>query len=136
MFFAFEKLHLPINISLCFYIFSKPPLGTVFRGSMCRSFITNLILVPFSIFGVFQTGTFGATCSFKVVSKSTSISWAGRPCRDPDFHETIVITMPFGPNGFSKVVFGSRLTHVQVFSVFLCAISYLAFLSPFFIITQ
>ena len=77
--------------------------------SKCRSFITNLILVQFSIFEVFQKGTFGVTCSFKVVSKSPSVSWAGRPCRDPAFHDTIIITVPF---------FGSRLTHFRLFMFF------------------
>ena len=31
-------------------------------------------------------------------------SWS-RPCRDPAFHEPLVITLPLGPTGFKKVAF-------------------------------
>ena len=100
MLFASKKPHFPIITSLFVYVFSKPLPGTVFRGSKCRSFIKSLIWVPFSIFEVFQKRTFGMTCSFKVVSTSPSASRAGRPCRDPASHETKIITVPLGFNGF------------------------------------
>ena len=64
-----------------------------------------MILVPFSIFGIFKKAPFGRPFQPPRLQAGTGKSASRRPCRDPAFHETIVITMPFGPTGFLKVVF-------------------------------
>ena len=54
-----KTIDFPIISSLIFYVFSKPPLGTVFRASQCRSLLKSWILVPCSIFGIFKKTPFG-----------------------------------------------------------------------------
>ena len=53
----------------------------------------------------FQKGTFWTPFSATKAPKSPSVSRAGRPCRDPAFHGTIVITVPLGPSVFEKFIF-------------------------------
>ena len=53
-------------------------------------------------FHAFQKGNLWTTFSYKVSALAVTFSWFGRPCRDPAFHETIVITVPFGPNAFLR----------------------------------
>ena len=45
-------------------------------------------------------------------------------CSRPVFPETMVVTVPFGPSGFLKVMFSMQIGSFYVFSVFLCAIFY------------
>ena len=44
------------------------------------------------------------------------------PSRDPAFHETIIITVPFGPNVFFEAIFSIKIGSCSVLSAFLCAI--------------
>ena len=52
----------------------------------------------FSIFMVFKKAPFGRTFPLKSLLFVTRRSQAGRPCRDPAFHETIRIIVPLGPS--------------------------------------
>ena len=52
----------------------------------------------------------------QVVSTSQTSSYPERPCHDPVFHESTVITVPLGPTGFQKVAFWSK---IKPFSFFL-----------------
>jgi hypothetical protein len=52
----------------------------------------------------FQKGSCLITFFVKKLNLATLLSWAGRPCRDPAFHETIVITVPLGPSVFKNVI--------------------------------
>ena len=52
----------------------------------------------------FQKGSRLMTFFIKKLNLATLLSWAGRPCRDPAFHETIVITVPLGPSVFKNVI--------------------------------
>ena len=100
--------------------FQKPFPRSVLGGSQCQTFLNKLSLLPFSIFGIFQKGTVWTTCSHKVFTFAVSCSGFGRPCRDPAFHETMVITMPFGPSVFfNHLSMESGL--LIVFCAFLCA---------------
>ena len=54
----------------------------------------------------------------------------------PAFPETMVVTVPFGPSGFQKVIVSMQIGSFPVFSDFLCAICYTTFLSLFFIMPQ
>ena len=56
-----------------------------------------------------------------------SSSEGERPCRDPAFHEYIVIIVPLGPTGFLKVTLGLEIDPILFFSVFLLAIGHLTF---------
>jgi len=71
----------------------------------------------------------------KRLQKTLGVSHRTAPCRDPVFPKTKVITVPFGPNGFLKVIFRWRLAYLRFLSVFVCAFVYITFLS-FFIIPQ
>ena len=55
-------------------------------------------------FQVFQKGTFSTPFSTTKAPKSPSVSRAGPPCRDPAFHETIIITVPLGPSVSKHVI--------------------------------
>ena len=57
----------------------------------------------------FQKDTFRTPFSATKVPKSPSVSWAGRPCRDPAFQETIVITVPLGPSVFKNIIFSIEI---------------------------
>ena len=58
MFFASKNNYCPIKVSMHFHVFSKPPPGTVFRGSWCRSLSTNWICAIFN-FRDSKKGAFG-----------------------------------------------------------------------------
>ena len=67
----------------------------------------------------------------KKLNLATLLSRTGRPCRDPAFHETIVITMPLGPAGFFKIIFSIEIGSFSICSTFLCAMFYIICLSLF-----
>ena len=118
---ARRKLNNPIKISLIFRVFSKPLPGTVFRGSRCRSLLKNWIWIPVLDFQDFQKDTFRTNFSAQKVIQNNDPSYQERACRDPAFHETIVITIPLGPTGFYKVFFFKfRLTHFRC--LFFCVL--------------
>ena len=58
---------------------------------------------------------------------------AGCPSSDPVYHETIGITVPFGPTGFQKVILSMESGPFYVFSDFRCAMFYIPCLSHVFI---
>ena len=92
--------------------FSKPLPGTVFTGSWCRSLLKSLILVPFSIFWVFETITFEDHFGPQRLQRSSTPVEGERPFRDPAFHEAIVITVPLGHRVFFlSTFFRWRLAH-------------------------
>ena len=68
-------------------------------------------LVFGAIFDVhdFQKGTLWSTFSHKVSTFAMTVSGFGRPCRDPAFHETIVIIVPFGPCVFTEPFFSMKI---------------------------
>ena len=57
----------------------------------------------------FQKDTFWTPFSATKAQKKLTVSWAGRPCRDPAFHETIVITVPLGPRVIKGVIFSMEI---------------------------
>ena len=57
----------------------------------------------------FQKDTFRTPFSATKAPTSPSVSRAGRPCRDPAFYETIVITVPLGHTGFLKVILSMEI---------------------------
>ena len=57
----------------------------------------------------FQKSTFWTPFSATKALKSPSVSQAGRPCRDPAFHESIVITVPFGPSVFFNDIYSMKI---------------------------
>ena len=83
----------------------------------------------------FPQKRFGTMFWNKRLQKTLGVSHRTAPCRDPVFPKTKVITVPFGPNGFLKVIFRWRLAYLRFLSVFVCAFVYITFLS-FFIIPQ
>ena len=52
----------------------------------------------------FQKGTIWTPFSATKAPTNPNVSWAGRPCRDPAFHETIVILVPLGPSVFKNTI--------------------------------
>ena len=52
----------------------------------------------------------------------------GGPSRDPAFHETIVILVPFGPSVCKKVIFSMMIGYFSIFSAFLRVMFYMPFL--------
>ena len=61
--------------------------------------------------------------------KPTTPNYDLRPGADPVFHETIVITVPFGPNIFEKVILSMEDGSFSVLSAFLCDMFYITFVS-------
>ena len=87
----------------------------------------SLILVPFSIFMVFKKGTLWMAFSPQTRPNCTGESYRTRPCRDPAFHEIIVITVKLGPSVFLNVIFPMEIGELSVCSAFLCAMFYIPF---------
>ena len=57
--------------------------------------------------------------------KRSLVSHRAAPCRDPAFHKTIIITVPFGPSVFEKVIFSLKIGSTSVFvCVSLCCVLY------------
>ena len=54
-----------------------------------------------------------------------------RHLRDPYLHETMVITVPLGHRGFSKVICSMESGSSAVLAAFLCALFFTIFLSLF-----
>ena len=96
------------------------------------NFYKKLVLGTMFDFHGFQKGTLWTTFSHKVSTFAVTVSWFGRPCRDPALHETIVITVPFGPGGFQKVICSMEVGSFSVFSAFLCAMCSIHLLSHLF----
>ena len=84
----------------------------------------------------FQKGTFWTTFSCSRPPNPTTPNDEKRPSADPAFHETMVITVPFGPSVFFNVIFAIKIWSLSVFSAFLCAMFYMVFLSQLLIISQ
>ena len=57
----------------------------------------------------FQKGTLWTTFSPKQAPKPSTPNDRERPCRDPAFHETIVITVPLGPSVFKNIIFSMKI---------------------------
>ena len=53
----------------------------------------------------FQKGSRSMSSFIKKLSLATLLSRSGRPCRDPAFHEIMVITVPLGPSVFKNIIF-------------------------------
>ena len=73
------------------------------------SFYKKLVWEAVFDFQDFQKGTFWTPFSATKAPTSPTVSWAGRPCRDPAFHENKIITVPFGPSVFEKVIFSIKI---------------------------
>ena len=63
-------------------------------------FVEKLDLGAIVDFLYFQKGTFWTPFSANKSQKAGTSNGSERPCGDPAFHETIVITVPLGPSGF------------------------------------
>ena len=85
---------------------------------------------------IFKEAPFGNHLRPKKLQSSSTPVEGERPCRDPAFHDTIVITVPMGTTVFLKVVLLFEIDPFSFFSVFLCAIFYPTFVSLFFVIHQ
>ena len=66
----------------------------------------------------FQKGTFGALFSRNRPHKNDNPELRERPCRDPAFHKTIVITVPLGPTGLKKIILSMEMCSFSVCSCF------------------
>ena len=84
----------------------------------------------------FQKGTFWTTLSPKWEKKRNPDNDLGRTSTDPVFHETIVIALPFGPSVFRKVICSIKVGSFGVFSILLCAMFYIQFVSQLLIIPR
>ena len=84
----------------------------------------------------FQKGTSWDTFLHKRSKKRFPGKHADCPGSDPAFHETIVITVPLGPTGFSKRHFFDGDLLILILSAFLCAMFYMPCLSHLLIIEQ
>ena len=67
--------------------------GTVFRRSQCRTLIKNC-------FRIAKKVPFGPPFCPSRRKKTSPPNGPGCPSTDPVFHETIIITVAFGPSGF------------------------------------
>ena len=68
-------------------------------------FFENVDCCAIFSFQHFQKGTFRTICFAQKSSVVNRRVEGKRPCRDPAFHETIIITVPLIPTGFLQVVF-------------------------------
>ena len=66
-------------------------------------------LMPFSIFMVFQKAPFGHHFRAAGRQKPSAPKYGERPCRDPAFHETIIIFVPLGPSVFKNIIFSIEI---------------------------
>ena len=78
---------------------------------------------------VFKKAPFGHHFRAAGHQKPSPPKYGERPCRDPAFHETIVILVPLGPSVFSNIIFSIEIDKFPVFYAFLCALFYMSFLS-------
>ena len=81
------------------------------------NFSKKLVLAAIFDFHGFQKGTLWTPVSLKKAPIVLTGSRAGRPFRDPAFHETIVILVPLGPSVCKKVIFSMMM--IDYFSFFL-----------------
>ena len=131
-----KKLLIFRHFSLFFHVCSKAPPGAVCRGSHCQTFISKCFLVPFLIFMVFKKAPFGQHFRQRRRNKRSAPNGPGRTSTDPDFHEIIVITVPFGPDVFFlNHLFDKDLLIFGFFYFCLCYVLY-AILSHLLIIPQ
>ena len=102
----------------------------VFRGSQCQTFIKVSFWVPFSIFRIFKKAPFGHHFRVAGRQKPMTPNSGERPCRDPASHETILITVPFGPSVFFNVIFFDEDWLTFRFNCFsLCYVLYAIFIT-------
>ena len=65
----------------------------------------------------FSKGTFWTPSSAKKLPAITGKISGRRTCRDPAFHEPMVIVVPLGPTGFQKLVLGLKIEPFSFFCV-------------------
>ena len=123
-----EPLIFRLFFPLIFQFYSKPLLGTVFRGSQRRPIMKSWICVSLPIFMVFKKAPFGRPLRPKRVQSRTEPNSGERPFRDPAFHETTIILMPLGPSDFKNIIFSMMIGYFSIFSDFHCAMFYMSFL--------
>ena len=93
--------------------------------------------MPFSIFMIFIKAPFGHHFRVAGCPKPTPPNSDLRPGADPAFHETIVMTVPFGPSVLFKNNFVDNDWFIfPVFSDFVCAMFYIQLVSQLLIIPQ
>ena len=100
------------------------------------TFTGKLDLVPFSIYGIFKKAPFGHHFRSKRLQSSSTPVEGERPCRDPAFRETIVITVPLGHRCFLKYIFPIEIGSFVVLGVFPAAMFCATFFIPSFHITS
>ena len=108
-----------------------------FSGRFYRVFMLledpSAELFPRNAFGChfrsswFSKGTLWASFSRSRPSNTYDPELCLRPFRDPVFHETIVITVPFRPSAFSKGTCSIKICSSSIFTDFLCAELYIQF---------
>ena len=64
---------------------------------------------------VFKKAPFGPSFHQSRRNKRSAPNDPGDPSRDPAFHETIEITVPFGPNVFFKLTFFDKDWLIDLF---------------------
>ena len=106
-------IEFPNVFPLIYHFVSKPLPGAIFRGSQCWAFIPNWFWVPFSIFIFFKKHPLDYLFAKLIQQKKTD--GPGRTSTDPVFHETILITVPFGPSVFWKVIFVDKDSLISCF---------------------
>ena len=99
----------------------EPLHGAVLRGSQCQTFINNWLLVPFYISMIFKKVPCGQPFRSSRRKKRSAPNDPDCPSRDPAFHETMVIIVPFGPSVFLNFIFSIKIGSFRVFSDFRCA---------------
>ena len=89
---------------LCFFPTLLPE--TIFGGSKRQPILKTKFWEGFSIFHASENQPLELYFRPKRVKRRGRDSEQELPCRDPAFHETIVVTEPLGPTDFEKVVLG------------------------------
>ena len=86
------------DLALFFHVFSKPIPRIVFRGSQCQTFIKVGLGCHFGSLWFSKRHPLGYPFAQVDEQKKNLPNGPGRPSTDHIFHETIVITVPFGPS--------------------------------------
>ena len=95
-----KKLSFCDQFFIAFQVFSKRLPGSVFRGSQCRTFTNIYFSGVIFDFLDFPNPPKIYNCHRTKGPKVVAPNGQGNPGIDAAFHETIIITVPFGPTGF------------------------------------
>jgi hypothetical protein len=129
MILPFRPHHFSAYFSLIFHVLFGTPFGSVFGAQNGDLYSESRFLEPFKISRGLENGPRGDHFEPKGLQRASRFYRGLRPFRDPAFHETTVILVPFGPSVLKNIIFSMMIGYSSVFLASRCAMFYMSFLS-------